>query len=336
MDTDTTETVGLGQAIDKVAALAKAAGGKAEFLAIPKGSLPPGIMLDEPQILVITDGDGNVRLESLASSIENLRGKPARRKGVATATTLDSFCHLVNRNGDDATLIFLDANWRAPKVTAILNYHRSAENTSDADVQPEAAKDGDDALARFGDHQVAYAFPLSEAWKAWLARDGKLMPQGDFAEFIEDRIHELAIPDPDSAVERGYRDRFRTAIANPTDLFDLAQGLEILVDTKIKTASKLQSGERSIVFETTHKDYQGQALVVPGLFLLQIPIFYQGLAQRILVRLRYRAAGGDGVMWGYEIFRPDEVVDARIREDVAEIVHRTGRDVVDGAPEAAR
>lgn len=332
MEADANETVGLGQMVDKVAGLALAGAAGFGLLELPKGALPAGLTVDDPRLIVLRDGNGKVELKTVAPLFADLLGKPARRKGTATATTLASFCELVNHSGDDGTVIFVDANWTAPKLTAVLNY-----NLARSDGEPQPAEEaGDDPLARFGDHRVVYPFPLSEPWNVWVANNGKLMPQEEFAAFIEDHIHEVAAPDtdPDNLEERRWADDFRTRIAHPSELVDLARGLEIMVGAKIKTQARLQSGERSLVFETEHRNADGGEVTVPGLFILRVPIFYEGLPQRMLVRLRYRAAGEKGVLWAYEIHRPDEVVTARVRADVREVEHRTGRAIFDGAPEA--
>ena len=317
--------------VEKVATLAKEAGAGHALVEVPAGALPPGMLVEKPTLIAVRDGDGKIRFESLAPHLADLRGKPARRKGTATATTLDSFCNLVNRNGDDATLIFVDANWRAPKLTAVLNYHLPR---TDGEPQPAGAEAGDDELARFGDHRVVYAFPLSEPWKGWVTHNGTFMEQEKFAAFIEEHIHEIAPPDTDNDQERRWEQDFRTRIASPNELVDLARGLEVMVGNKIKTRTRLQSGETSIVFETEHRTADGGEVTVPGLFILRVPIFYRGLPQRMLVRLRYRPAGEKGVFWAYELFRPDEVVDERIRDDVREVENLTARQVIDGAPEA--
>lgn len=336
MDIENTETLGLGQMVERVAILADKAVAGLQFIPIPPEALPDGIVVGAPHILAKRDGDGMVWVESLKPFIDEVRGKPDRRRGTATVTTLASFSDLVNRNGDAETLIFVDANWRAPKLTAVLNYHVAAQDV----VTPRtlAAPAGDDPLARFGDHRVVYPFPLSEPWKVWVAHNGaeKAMKQDAFAAFLEDHIHEIGMPDSDpDGGDRQWEQKFRTRIATPNELIDLARGLEVTVGAKIKTKTRLQTGEMSLQFEVEHRDANGGELTVPGLFWLQVPVFYRGATQRILVRLRYRPAGEAGIMWFYEIFRPDEAVDERVRADVEEVAHQTGCPVIDGAPETA-
>ncbi|MCH1933271.1 YfdQ family protein, partial [Shewanella sp. A25] len=48
--------------------------------------------------------------------------------------------------------------------------------------------------AAHGAHVAAMALPYSEEWKAWTAIDGKLMPQREFARFIEENAVDVVAP----------------------------------------------------------------------------------------------------------------------------------------------
>ena len=327
---DRQETVGLGQMVDKVSGLAREAMARVGTIDLPPDAVPPGLVVDKPVLVTLIHGDGRIELKDISPFIEGLRGKPVRRKGTATTATLDSFCTLVNRNGDDETVIFADTDWRKPKLTAVLNYHRRLGY----ETPPlPAQEDGDDPLARFGDHRVVYAFPLSEPWKIWVDGNGKFMGQAEFAAFLEEHIHEIAAPDTDpDGPDVTWERTFRTKIAQPNELVDLARGMEIHVGAKVVNKVRLQTGETAISFETEHRTADGRDITVPGLFLLRLPIFYRGLHQRMLVRLRYRVKDG-AILWAYELHRPDEVVDERVGNDLHEVESRTQRTVIVGSPE---
>lgn len=323
------DSLGLAGAIEAAAALATAAMADIEFRPLPKEALPEGLVVAAPHVAVTVSGKGEVKIESLAPLYDALRGKPARRTGIATTTTLDSFIDLVNRHANTGTAIFVDANWRAPKLTAVIDYH--LRGTGEAQSERESVA-GDDPLARFGQHRVAYAFPLSEPWKVWVEHNAKPMPQAEFALFLEEHIHELAAPDLHDAREAGWQEMFRTKIADPTVILDLSRGLEVKVAATVKSKVKLQSGETQMVFETSHHDALGNELIVPGLFLISVPLFYRGEPCRVPARLRYRVGGG-AILWSYELFRPDEFVEEHVRVAVEHVNAATGITVYDGAPE---
>ncbi|MHC2087208.1 DUF2303 family protein [Methylobacterium sp. CM6244] len=324
-----------GSAIKEVADLARKAAANAGFLEIPSEALPGSALLGKPHLTVIIGADGKPELRSLKSDIDAYRTKPAFREGTATALTLGSLIELVNRHANHDTAIFVDANWKAPKMLAVIDYHAQAGSMVGADSEPrtrQSSTDGEDELARFGRHRIAYEFPLSEAWKVWVAGNGNYMTQGDFAEFLEDHVHELAAPILSLPDEADLEQRFKTKIAHPSDVMDLARGLDVKVGASVKNRVKLQSGETQFVFETEHRDSEGRELTVPGLFLLSIPIFYRGEQVRMPVRLRYRLQGG-AILWAYQLHRPDEAVDAMVRGDVDLVARDTGLPVYDGFPE---
>lgn len=325
-----------GSAIAPVAELARQASARVEFLEIPAEALPVSALLGAPHLSVRVGADGKPEVQSLKAEIDAYRTKPAFREGTATATTAHSFTDLVNRHANADTAIFVDANWRAPKLTAVIDYHAIAAEAPDhgADhLGRESSADGEDPHARFGRHRIVYAFPLSEPWKIWTASDGMFMTQADFAQFIEDHVHELASPLPNGQDETLWRDLFKTTIASPSDMVDLARGLDIKVGAAVKNRVRLATGETSFQFETVHTDSEGRELTVPGLFILSVPIFYRDEAARIPVRLRYRVQNG-AITWAYQMHRPDEFVDNTVRENVDQIAANTGLPVYDGAPEA--
>lgn len=310
--------------IADIETLARKSEAKVQLLSLPYGALPPGLAVGTPTVAVITDGNGNVKIADILPHVEGLRGKPSRRQGTARTATLASFIDLVNRHAAQESAIFADANWKAPKFTAVIDYHQIAIG------KDAALAVGDDPLARFGKHRIVYEFPLSEAWKVWLAQDGMLLDQTEFAAFIEDHIHELS--SPTQAEVNEAREKFKTTVANPTDLIELSRGLEVLAGARVKNRVNLSSGEKQIVFETEHKTADGNELTVPGLFVLNIAPFYQGEPMRLFARLRYRVAGG-GLLWGYELYRPDLAIEQRVSDDLATVAEQTGLPTYHGSPE---
>lgn len=311
-----------------------------EFMALPETALPPGMLVDEPHVMVIRSGDGRVNVESLTPHIEKARGKPSQRKGTATALTLRSFIDLVNRHAKDESAVFVDPQWRQPHLTAVIDYHAATPSIApakDGKIDEEALAayteqftGFDDPGARFLQHRINYDFPLSESWKTWLENNGTLMDQDDFARFIEEHINETASPENLEIAD--FQQKYKMRCGSPIELVELARGLEVNVEQRVKSKSVLASGERQIVFETEHRDAQNNAIDVPGLFLLNVPIFYGGEEQRIPCRLRYRVNSGV-LKWGYEILRPDIYIDERVQEDVAAVERETGLPVYAGAPE---
>lgn len=316
--------------VDAIAKLAQAAVGEVKIVPLPTGMVPYGSTVEEPHIAIVRNPSGTVEIKALDTYVSNLRGKPAQRLGTATATTLESFIELVRRHGDQNSAVFVDANWRAPSMTAVIDYNCKR------DGEPRARDPivGDDHLARFGRHRITYAFPLSEAWQIWVANSGTAMLQAAFASFLEDHIHELSAPFEQEVAE--VKHKFKVTLGNPTTILDLSRELEVTAGSRVKSKKRLESGEQALAFEVEHTDTRvgGQSVEVPGMFLINVPVFYRGEPTRVLARLRYRTAGDNGLVWFYDLHRPDEVVDTRVRDDVDRVASATGLPVYDGTPEA--
>lgn len=319
-----------GDAIEEVAKLAREGAASFQFLQVPDLALNGIETIGTPHVGVKLSADGTPSIVDIKSHIDLYRAKPAFRTGTAIATTLHSFIDLVNRHASADSAVFADANWKAPKLLAVIDYHQRAGNETDTRA---TAPVGEDEHARNCGHRVSYAFPLSEPWKVWVANDGKFMGQAEFAEFLEDHIHELAAPDPQRAEQTDWVDRFKMSIATPAEIIDLARGLDIKVGVAVKNKVRLQSGETQFVFETEHRDASGQELRVPGLFILAVPIFYLGEVISLPVRLRYRVVEGK-IVWAYQMHRPDEAVSNTVRDDIEQVTGATGLPVYDGAPES--
>lgn len=268
-------------------------------------------------------------LVDLSKLFEPWREHPRRKTGTATAQTLESFIALVNRHKTDDSAIFADTSWEKPSFQAVIDYHEQNGITVDgAAAQPPENYVGTPGHLR---HRIAYAFPLSEEWQAWVKMDGEPMSQADFAAFIEEHIRELASPLDTEKVEI-ERD-FMTAVATPADMMKLSRGLQVNVNSVAKAAVTLQTGEGQIAWSEEHNDADGKPLKVPGVFILNIAPFFMGDKARIPVRLRYRLNGGK-VVWSFSIYRPDIHVTERVREDLDRVGRDTGLPTFEGAPES--
>lgn len=274
----------------------------------------PGTKVEAP---LVVGKDGVSALP--ASVFDDYRVRPVRRKGTATLTDLDSLIAHVERFKDADTLIFARDDRNAPTITAVLDYHRA----------------GAEADPRFGEHRTKFAFPLSDEWRAWLTSNKKAMAMRDFAAFLEDRIIDVLDDASDLPEEMG---RFVKAIggniASPTKLMEIAVGLKVNEKSAVSETVNLSSGEGEISFVAQHTDGAGKPLKVPNLFLIAIPVFKNGVAYRIAVRLRYRKTEGSLVFW-YELWRQDPVFDDAFDEALDRVRKETGLSVLLGSPEAA-
>jgi Uncharacterized conserved protein (DUF2303). len=319
-----------GDAISRLAKLgAKAKGIRTEYLFVPECINDVGL----PPVIPVAIRTGDFpEVVSVKALVEEYRDRPARKKGRANVLTLQSFIALVNRHATDHSVIFANTDWRSPEFTAIIDYH--CKNR----MVPETLENGEptgneifvEGLPDNGKHHIHYTFPLSEEWKTWMAGNGKPMDQADFAIFLEDRIAELASP---TDFEKSNLERdFATTVAPPSQIVQLSRGLKIHVESKGAHTVNLASGEGQISWEETHKDADGKALKVPGIFMVSVAPFHRGETVRMPVRLRYRAKDGK-ILWFYQLYRPDLHITERVLGDLAIVGEETKLPTYEGNPE---
>ena len=303
---------GIGETTALVAGLAAQAAGEIQLdhATLLGGITDPGL----PRLIPVAFLDGaQAKFLDLKAEFEKWREAPARRTGTATATTLASFIALVERHKDANSVLFARTRWPEPHLLAVFDYHEKAGRPG------------------FGQHRAKYSFPVTPEFEAWVKYNGKVLGQAEFAAFVEDRIADLSVAT--DAERDQFETLFKTKFAVPTDLVDLARGLEVAVGSKVKNAIRLQSGEVSLTFETEHRDASGAELHVPGLFVLRLPAFVDGGLVSIVARLRYRLKDGV-VLWFYELYQWEEVLRRRVATDFATASAQTDLDAFEGAPEA--
>jgi uncharacterized protein YfdQ (DUF2303 family) len=292
------------------------------------------------QVLIAPEG---MEATSLQDIMDRHLPVPARRKGTIEIVTLDSLIGIGTRFRDDQSVIFGDPKMEAPSLTVVFNYNREGGDKI-------TGLDGE-GVARHGDHKALYKFPLSDEWKAWLGGNGQVMKQGDFAAFIEDRIADVEMPDPqflggitEAAAGGDFGEKspmeqlanlarlLGGTFATPAQLVELSQGLSVRENQRIKNSQNLNSGEGSLTWESAHAGEDGKPLKVPNLFLIAIPLFIGGVLFRIAVRLRYRVIDGK-VLWIYQLYRHERVFDFAFRAAATKAAEGTGLPLFFGKPE---
>lgn len=294
---------------------------------------PTIVRVEDPDtgiVVLATATEGS--LEPLpANFFDNARDEPRFRRGVAAMTSIASFIDHVNRFGDDDSAVFADDSKTAPKLTAVLDYHRADERM----------ETGERAVGnyRHGKHRTTFAFPLSEEWKAWTKTNGTVMTMGQFALFLEDRIGDIAIAGdefPEDIARFVNVNGGADSIADFATLVELSRGLKVFEQANVEEATNLASGEGHIRFSLEHetKTRTGGTVKVPTMFFIAIPVFAKGPFYRIGARLRYRKTT-EGVKFWYDLYRADRSFDHAFDEAVEKVRVETPAAVFFGAPEAA-
>lgn len=283
---------------------------------------------DLPRTIEIKRGDGDraqilttgsdIAVHDLREYLDKYLPRPERRKGTAILADLPSLIAHTKRFASEHSALFCDPT--VPKILAVLDYHEK----------------GAGGAPSWGQHRALYQFPLSDEWKKWTGRNAKPMAQGEFAQFIEDRITDISDPSQATTAEafKPLLALLGTTFASPSKLLELSRGLSVRESARVKSAVNLATGEGTVHFDTALADDDGAPLRVPGAFLLAIPIFRNGVGYRLAARLRFRAKDG-AVSWWYELHGAEAQFDVAIAEACKLAADGTGLPLYMGQPEAS-
>lgn len=266
------------------------------------------------QVPIVIDRRKGSSLTTIKSLVDQWRLDPVRLIGQAKLTTLQSFIDLVNRHKNEGSAVFAKTSWPEPALTAVIDYH------------------GKGAAPRWANHQVRYAFPITDEFKVWIDQNGKAMPQSDFALFLEDHAAELAAATPEEKKE--YEDLFKEKFATPANLLELSRHLEVFVNAKVKQGARIKTGERVVEFVEEHMNGKGEPVEIPGIFMVSLAAFVDGAPVRIPGRLRYRIAGGE-IQWSYQLYRWQFWLRKQVKADLDQVKEETALPTFEGSPEAA-
>lgn len=279
----------------------------------------------DPVVLQVEDGFGRTQvlavpdgwsIESARQHLDETLERPRRRKGVAALQTLESFIAHTKRFAGPSSALF--AVESPPALWSVIDYHAA----------------GFESPASFGCHRATYKFSLSDEWGAWQSMNEVTMTQKEFAEFIEDRITDIADPShaKDSAALRELLELLGTQFATPSRLLELSRGLSVRQNNRVKQSQNLATGEASIVFETSLESEAGEALKVPGAFLIGVPVFKHGAMYRLAARLRFRVTNGS-IGWSYKLHNASRALEHAFLEACDMATKETGLPLFFGHPE---
>lgn len=261
--------------------------------------------------------------------------KPLARTGTAKLESLESLIDWTNRHKGDGSVIFAHATDTERALLSVIDYHIPGP--------PSISCDGDER-ARHGRHRGAYQFPLSKEWRAWKTACASPLSGPELGEFLEDRADDILNPTPaltGSAQPREEWEEKMIALSvklggrfgSYASLKTLADEFKMNESTGLVAKTNRDTGETTVQFVNEHKQPDGSPINVPTLFMIAIPVFENGPAYRIAVRIRYRRAGA-GVAWILSLYNPQAALDDAWEEALAETREKTGLTVFDGLPEA--
>jgi uncharacterized protein YfdQ (DUF2303 family) len=216
-------------------------------------------------------------------SLEKHNAAPARKTGTVTVFDAESLNRLLADNAiDGATTIYVNPDADKPAIVAVINGNGSTG-------------------PGFGDFRVSMGFRATPQWTKWKAIDGKLLPQAEFAEFVEDNLADIATPDGATMME-------------------IVTYLQATRTTDFRSGVKLGNGAVQL---TNNEDVQASVgagnIAVPDMFEIALsPVF--GVAPfKVPARFRYRIEDRK-LRMGFKLQRIEDVMATIIRDIEAEIV----------------
>ncbi len=248
------------------------------------------------ELYTVPDSDGGVRL----LDTEALGYAPRRVMADRVLRDAESFIGYVNRHGTDRTEVYADSV--KAQVVAVLDSHAGVDET-DAYLAREGR-------AGWQSHTVTLKLEKTPSWLAWMAADGQLMPQSVFADFIEAQAADVR--EPSSAT-----------------MLEIAQSFHANTKVQYESGHRNDSGQVRLEYKETIEAKAGQKgnVDIPAELGLVLRPYLGGPPYSIKARFRYRIAT-NGVLLGFALDRPQEVLDAAFTDVVTEI--RDGRPARDG------
>lgn len=232
--------------------------------------------------------DENVNLVDL----ERWLDKPRRQRGNVVVHDWSDFAQLVNRLRD-AHHSALYANVDAGTVTAVFDDHAA------------------EGVAGWRSHTAELKLQADPDWTRWLAFNGKLLSQTDFATVLEDLAHTVVSPDA-------------------ATLLEVATSFRATKKADFDSTVNVQNGDVQLSYSEVTNAAAGAkksgSVEVPRTFVIRIAPWRGVDPVDVTARFRYHVDNGH-LSLGFALLRPDRAKDdafalilQQLREEIDEDV----------------
>ncbi len=243
---------------------------------------------DRREFLVTPNG---AKIEEITDEHGLKTEAPRYIRQTVTLQMHDSLVEYVERFKTEHTLLFADIGENA--IVAQIDYHAPGQASNVA-------------------HRARLAFPFSEEWKLWTGISGRLMPQLEFARFIEENAADVRAPAAADLIEA---------------VRDLQAHRKVNFTKAVRTSSENESFEYS---DETKASTKG-GIELPTKFKLGLPVYFGEPEVELFAFLRWKIdAEAGGLTLGIALHRTEHVRQAVFRQIVLSICERTARPAVFG------
>lgn len=243
-------------------------------------------------IWTTTDSSGDTHIHDIADRVRDLAQRPpATVRAEPTFATVDSFCSYLAKHALPETELY-GSDIRGV-VTAVIDAHRGAGKPAGHEL-----------------HQALLRLTFDTDWTDWTTNAGKWLSQTEFADFIDDHLHNIVDP-------------------TPAVMLDLAQHFTAKKSVTFKSSQRLKDGSTglSYVEDTTASAGAKGTIEIPDLFTIGVPVYSRRDPWKITARLRYKIHDGGGLSLCYRLDRPDDVRRRAFDDVVLDIEVESGRTV---------
>lgn len=190
---------------------------------------------------------------------ERYAGRPDRKRGTVTVNDVDSLRRYLDEQAGAASTVWVDI--QAATLTAVIDDH-------------EQGAEGEE-VAGWGEHRALLRLIPTPEWAAWTAVDGHPISQEDFADLIEERLADIAVP-------------------AGAELLEIAQTLHATTTATFKGSVRLATGASTVSYAEEVETAAGanRELVVPEKFTVAISPYYGEPRVYLDARLRLRVREG--------------------------------------------
>lgn len=220
--------------------------------------------------------------EGRVEDLQRFLSAPRRKTGVITVFDAASFNAVMWQNPDSGVhAVYIDRDVNAPAIIGVMNDHG-------------------DACLGWRDFRVQIELRQTPQWKKWRSMDGKMVPQTEFAEFIEDNLADIDTP-------------------TGAEMLEIATYLQATRTVSFKSGVRLSNGAIEFVNKEDIDAKVGPGKIeVPERFVLALTP-YQGLPlYSVPARFRYRLTDGKLVM-GLKLERIENLMSQVLDEVISKI-----------------
>jgi uncharacterized protein YfdQ (DUF2303 family) len=168
-------------------------------------------------------------------------------------------------------------------------------------------------VALWREFRAEFKVPPSREWKTWNAANRQQMNQQAFAEFLQENLPDIIVPDGAA-------------------LMDMALNFESSQKGHFIASQRLQDGSQNLQWAADNND--AGLVTLPPEITLSIPVFENESPSLQHARLRFRIDTGEGKLklW-YELIRPHKTLENAFRDAWKRIAEETKVPILLGTPE---